>query len=146
VRPRTKVLHLTLSSKPRNVGKVEGFLKKVDRIARLDEIQEHKLMIALTEAVNNAILHGNKSKEEKKVRIVCEIRETGLLFTVTDEGRGFKPDTVANPLREENLLKESGRGIFLMRTLLDRIEFHRTREGMQLKLWLDLGGQFNGGL
>jgi serine/threonine-protein kinase RsbW len=140
------VLHLTLSSKPRNVGKVEGFLKKVDRIARLDEIQEHKLMIALTEAVNNAILHGNKSKEEKKVRIVCEIRETGLLFTVTDEGRGFKPDTVANPLREENLLKESGRGIFLMRTLLDRIEFHRTREGMQLKLWLDLGGQFNGGL
>jgi len=135
---RQKVFRLTLSSKPKNIGKVEGFLKKIDRAAHLDEIQEHKLMIALTEAVNNAILHGNKSKEEKMVRVVCELQEDGLLFTVTDEGKGFKPDAVANPLKEENLLKESGRGIFLMRTLLDRVEFRRTREGMEVKLWLVL--------
>ncbi len=133
---RQKVFRLTLSSKPKNIGKVEGFLKKIDRAVRLDEIQEHKLMIALTEAVNNAILHGNKSREEKKVRVVCEVQEDGLLFTVTDEGRGFRPDNVANPLKEENLLKESGRGIFLMRTLLDRVEFRRTRDGMEVRLWL----------
>ena len=135
---RQKVFRLTLSSKPKNIGKVEAFLKKIDRAAHLDEIQEHKLMIALTEAVNNAILHGNKSKEEKMVRVVCELQEDGLLFTVTDEGKGFKPDAVANPLKEENLLKESGRGIFLMRMLLDRVEFRRTREGMEVKLWLVL--------
>ncbi|MBP1678180.1 MAG: anti-sigma regulatory factor [Bacteroidetes bacterium] len=136
---RQKVFRLTLSSKPKNIGRVEGFLKKIDRTAHLDEIQEHKLMIALTEAVNNAILHGNRSNEEKKVRVVCEVQEDGVLFTVTDEGKGFRPDTVANPLKEENLLKESGRGIFLMRTLLDRVEFHRTRAGMEVKLWLLLG-------
>ena len=136
---RQKVFRLTLSSKPKNIGRVEGFLKKIDRAAHLDEIQEHKLMIALTEAVNNAILHGNRSNEEKKVRVVCEVQEDGVLFTVTDEGKGFRPDTVANPLKEENLLKQSGRGIFLMRTLLDRVEFHRTRAGMEVKLWLLLG-------
>lgn len=135
---RQKVFRLTLSSKPKNIGRVEGFLKKIERAAELDEIQEHKLMIALTEAVNNAILHGNKSNEAKKVRVVGELQEDGLLFTVTDEGKGFRPDEVANPLKEENLLKESGRGIFLMRTLLDRVEFRRTREGMEVKLWLVL--------
>ena len=135
---RQKVFRLTLSSKPRNIGKVEGFLKKIDRAAHLDEIQDHKLMIALTEAVNNAILHGNKSHDEKMVHVVCEVQEDGLLFTVTDQGKGFKPDAVANPLKEENLLKESGRGIFLMRTLMDRVEFRRTREGMEVKLWLVL--------
>ena len=135
---RQKVFRLTLSSKPKNIGRVEGFLKKIDRAAHLDEIQEHKLMIALTEAVNNAILHGNKSNEEKMVHVVCEVQEDGLLFTVTDQGKGFKPDAVANPLKEENLLKESGRGIFLMRMLLDRVEFRRTREGMEVKLWLVL--------
>jgi serine/threonine-protein kinase RsbW len=136
VASRQKVFRLTLSSKPRNVGRVEGFLKKIGHVAHLDEIQEHKLMIALTEAVNNAILHGNRSREEKKVRVVCELQEDGVLFTVTDEGRGFKPDSVANPLREENLMKESGRGIFLMRTLMDRVEFHRHVGGMEVKLWL----------
>lgn len=135
---RQKVFRLTLSSKPKNIGRVEGFLRKVGRSVTLDEIQEHKLMIALTEAVNNAILHGNKSDEEKKVHVVCEVQENGLLCTVTDEGRGFRLGAVANPLKEENLLKESGRGIFLMRTLLDRVEFRRTREGMLVKLWLVL--------
>ena len=135
---RKKVFRLTLSSKPKNIGRVEGFLRKVGRSVTLDEIQEHKLMIALTEAVNNAILHGNKSDEEKKVRVVCEMQEDGLHCTVTDEGRGFRPEAVANPLKTENLLKESGRGIFLMRTLLDRVEFRRTREGMVVRLWLVL--------
>jgi serine/threonine-protein kinase RsbW len=139
VAARQKMFRLTLSSKPKNIGKVEGFLKKIERAVPLDEIQEHKLMIALTEAVNNAILHGNKSNEEKAVHVVCEVQEDGLLFTVTDEGRGFKPEAVANPLKEENLLKESGRGIFLMRTLMDRVEFRRTREGMEVTLWLVLG-------
>jgi serine/threonine-protein kinase RsbW len=132
------VFRLTLGSLPKNVGRVEGFLKKIRRAVTLDEIQEHKLMIALTEAVNNAILHGNRSKPEKKVRVVCEVQEDGVLFTVTDEGRGFKPEAVENPLKDENLLKESGRGIFLMRTLLDRVEFRRSREGMEVRLWLEL--------
>jgi serine/threonine-protein kinase RsbW len=95
-------------------------------------------MISLTEAVNNAILHGNKSHPEKKVRVRCEVQDGWVLFVVCDEGHGFRPEAVANPLKEENLLKESGRGIFLMRTLMDRVEFHRMHEGMEVQLWLEL--------
>jgi serine/threonine-protein kinase RsbW len=59
VTARQKVFRLTLSSNPRSIGKVEAFLAKIKRARRLDEIQFHKLMVSLTEAVNNAIIHGN---------------------------------------------------------------------------------------
>ncbi|MCK5571221.1 MAG: ATP-binding protein, partial [Bacteroidetes bacterium] len=59
--PKKHVFQLTLSSDPQNIGKVEGFLQEVNRSVSLDEIQMHKLMVSLTEAVNNAIIHGNKS-------------------------------------------------------------------------------------
>jgi serine/threonine-protein kinase RsbW len=57
---------------------------------------------------------------------------------INDEGRGFDPKEVANPLRNENLLRESGRGIFLMRTLMDRVEFESIRGGYEVRLWLAL--------
>jgi serine/threonine-protein kinase RsbW len=57
---------------------------------------------------------------------------------VNDEGHGFKPEGVKNPLKKENLMRENGRGIFLMRTLMDRVEFEKTRSGYQVRLWLDL--------
>ena len=80
------VYRVSLSSSPKNIGKVETFLKKVNHAVHLDEIQMHKLMVSLTEAVNNAIVHGNKSDEKKKVAVVCEILPGWLLFLVTDEG------------------------------------------------------------
>lgn len=130
--------HMTLASNPRNVARVERFLEKIHGHVALDEIQLHKLMVALTEAVNNAIVHGNKQNRKKKVYVVCEVLPGWLLFVVNDQGRGFKPEKVANPLREENLLRESGRGIFLMRTLMDRVEFEALKTGYQVRLWLDL--------
>jgi serine/threonine-protein kinase RsbW len=129
---------MTLPSSPKSIIRVEAFLHKVNRSAGLDEIRFHKAMISLTEAVNNAIMHGNKADKEKKVHVRCDVMEGTLLFTVTDEGRGFRPETVDNPLKEENLLKESGRGVFLMRTLMDRVEFRRSTEGMEVRLWLAL--------
>ena len=129
---------LVLESDPRNIGKVEAFLQDVGQSVNLDEIQMHKLMVALTEAVNNAILHGNKSDPEKTVAVTCEVREGGLSIRVRDQGGGFKPEAVENPLKEENLLRESGRGIFLMRTLMDKVDFARTPEGMEVQLWLRL--------
>ena len=136
--PQQTVFRVTIASDPRNIGKVEGFLKKINKSMHLDEIQLHKLMVSVTEAVNNAMIHGNKSDPGKKVILKCEKLPGWLLFIVCDEGHGFKISRVDNPLKKKNLLKESGRGIFLMRTLMDRVEFETTREGLEVRLWLDL--------
>jgi serine/threonine-protein kinase RsbW len=117
---------------------VESFLKKVQQNAHLDEIQVHKMMVSLTEAVNNAIIHGNKSDPKKKVTVTCEVLPGWLITVVTDEGKGFKPEKVKNPLDEENLLRTSGRGVFLMRTLMDKVEYEFGRTGSKVILWLDL--------
>jgi serine/threonine-protein kinase RsbW len=129
---------LTLPSSPKSIARVEGFLKKIHKKISLDEIQMHKLMVSLTEAVNNAIVHGNKSDATKKVRVECDYLPELLEFTITDEGKGFKPENVKNPLKEENLLNTSGRGIFLMRTLMDKVEFEVTKTGATVRLVLDL--------
>lgn len=132
------IFRLTMASNPKNISRIEKFLAKISRRVALDEIQSHKLMVSLTEAVNNAIIHGNREDPRKKVAIQCELLPGWLLFMVNDEGRGFKPEGVRNPLKKENLMRENGRGIFLMRTLMDRVEFEKTRSGYQVRLWLDL--------
>lgn len=131
------VFCLTLRSVPQSIRRVESYIDRINAIAHLDEIRMHKVMVSLTEAVNNAIIHGNTSDPTKKVRVRCEILPGWLLFKIEDHGRGFKVDQVKNPLKEENLMRESGRGIFLMRTLMDKVEFEVTRTGTQVRLWLD---------
>jgi serine/threonine-protein kinase RsbW len=138
VKPTQKIYRITLRSSPRSIKRVEGYLQKISSAVELDEIQMHKLMVSLTEAVNNAILHGNRSKADKKVSVRCEVVPGWLLFEINDEGKGFRPDHVRNPLKEENLHRESGRGIFLMRTLMDKVEFEHLSSGMQVRLWLNL--------
>ena len=129
---------MTLKSNPKHVRKVEPFLKKINRVAHLDEIQMHKMMVSLTEAVNNAIIHGNKSNLEKMVRVRCEVLPGWLVVSVQDEGNGFVPEKVRNPLRKQNLMRENGRGIFLMKTLMEKVEIEHGPSGTQVSLWLDL--------
>ena len=131
------VFRLTLASNPKNIGKIERFLKTIGKTVHLDEIQFHKLMVSLTEAVNNAIIHGNHSVAGKKVQVICELLPGWILIMIHDEGKGFKPEKVGNPLAKENLLRESGRGIFLMRTLMDKVEFEVGKTGTLVRLWLD---------
>jgi serine/threonine-protein kinase RsbW len=131
------VFRLTLSSNPKNIGKIEGFLKTIGKTVHLDEIQFHKLMVSLTEAVNNAIIHGNRSLPGRKVQVKCELLPGWILMMIQDQGKGFKPEKVGNPLVKENLLRESGRGIFLMRTLMDKVEFEVGKSGTLVRLWLD---------
>ena len=131
------VFRLTLASNPKNIGKIERFLKTIGKAVHLDEIQFHKLMVSLTEAVNNAIIHGNRSVAAKKVHVMCELLPGWILIMIHDEGKGLKPEKVGNPLAKENLLRESGRGIFLMRTLMDKVEFESGKGGTLVRLWLD---------
>jgi serine/threonine-protein kinase RsbW len=141
VKPRQTAFRLTLSSTTRAITRVEPYIEKIRRALKLDEIQVNKLMVSVTEAVNNAILHGNKEHPDKKVTLVTEVLPGWLLVIISDQGHGFDPAKVSNPLQDENLLRESGRGIFLMRTLMDKVEIDRTKEGTHVRLWLDLNKQ-----
>lgn len=120
---------LVLSSNPKQVGKVESFLEKVNQRTKLNEAQFNKLLVAATEAVNNGIIHGNKRDPNKKVTLTCELNHTALIIRVQDEGPGVDPKTLPDPLAEENLMRENGRGVFLMRSLMDDIEFEKVPEG-----------------
>ncbi|MDL1894124.1 ATP-binding protein, partial [Sphingobacteriales bacterium CHB3] len=81
---------MTLPSNPKSIKRVEGFIHKIEKHTHLDEIQTNKLMVSLTEAVNNAILHGNKADAKKKVAVVCLCLPDELVITIADEGKGFK--------------------------------------------------------
>lgn len=133
-----KAIRMTIRSTPNAVSRVEGFLRKIRKNVPLDDIQFHKLMVSLTEAVNNAIIHGNKSNAKKKVVVVCHCMPNELVLTVTDQGKGFKLEDVENPLADENLLRTSGRGIFLMRTLMDKVEYDMGKKGVTVTLVLQL--------
>lgn len=116
---------LKLPSKPTAIKSVENF---VSQVAIKYDIQPDKfpnILISLTEAVNNAILHGNKRDQEKFVDIQLKETSKGLCFEVTDEGAGFNPKSIPDPTLEENLDCCGGRGVFLMKELSDEINFIR---------------------
>ena len=125
-------------SAPKEIGKIEGFLTHLNKTARLDDGTFYRLFVSCTEAVNNAILHGNKSDPRKKVCVTCSVNRESVSLRVKDEGKGFDPGKVPNPLDDQNLLKESGRGIFLIRSMMDEVRFHNEPDGTTIEMVIDL--------
>ena len=81
------------------------------------------MLITLTEAVSNAIIHGNSESDAKKVKVSTSRFDNKILFKVQDEGDGFNPDVLPDPTSPENILTPGGRGVFLMRQLSDCVTF-----------------------
>ena len=107
-----------------------------DHLARgvgLDEDSLHWVSVAIRESVINAIKHGNRNDAGKRVHVEfissADPDTGGLTISVRDEGEGFVPEEVADPLAPENMLKSSGRGIFLIRNFMDDVELRRPPEG-----------------
>lgn len=102
-------------------------------LARFDEDAEHWIGVAVRESVINAIKHGNHEAADKQVHVefafVDAAEGAHLEIRVQDEGEGFDPEEVADPLAPENLLKASGRGIFFMRSFMDELVLARRPEG-----------------
>ena len=102
-------------------------------LAGLDEDAVHWIGVAVRESVINAIKHGNREEYGKLVTvefsIVPEVAPTEFIVRVLDEGEGFEPEEVADPLAPENILKSSGRGIFFMRSFMDDVVLRRADEG-----------------
>jgi serine/threonine-protein kinase RsbW len=98
---------------------VEGKLKKLG----VDEDRLADIAVSVTEAVTNAVLHGNKNDLKKKVQVKLKADSSRVEITVEDEGNGFNPDSIQSPIEEGNLLKKAGRGIFILKSLMDKVDF-----------------------
>lgn len=125
---------MEIPSVPSQIRKVERLTEKVANKIGFSQDEKDSLAIAVTEAVNNAIHHGNKNDPNKKVFVKLEAQENKLVVHVKDQGEGFNPDKVSDPLKPENLLKESGRGIFILRTLMDDVKFSFSKQGTEIIL------------
>ena len=106
---------------------------RMGQMAGLDEDAVHWVGVAVRESVINAMKHGNRLDEAKSVTIefafVPAATPTQLIVRVLDEGEGFEPEVIADPLAPENLLKSSGRGIFFMRSFMDDVTLQRASDG-----------------
>lgn len=131
-----KTRMLTITSNPNNILEVESYLKKLELDTHLNPDKYADILISLTEAVNNAIIHGNQRDENKLVHIDLEEDEHGVSFCVTDEGHGFNPSGVPDPTHEENLECCGGRGVHIMKALSDQISF--TNCGRSVVMYFNL--------
>jgi serine/threonine-protein kinase RsbW len=114
---------LRLSSKTENIILVERMIEDVCDVFNISEELFGNILISVTEAVNNAIQHGNRNNPEKKIDIAFRSNDKEITFHVKDEGPGFNYNELPDPTAPENIEKDSGRGIFLMRKLADKVEF-----------------------
>lgn len=116
---------LKLSSTFEELERLEPFVNELQEWAKFKEDDFNRIMLALSEAVNNAILHGNQQDPEKEVDINTKLETGTLIVSVQDEGDGFDPDSIPDPLKEENLLNEGGRGVYLIEQYADGVKFSK---------------------
>jgi serine/threonine-protein kinase RsbW len=114
---------LRFPSTPDNLSIVERLIDDLRDAAPFNEDCYGDVLIAMTEAVNNAIVHGNRLHAEKEVVVEYEVQNKDLFFRITDSGAGFDFENVPDPTSPENLEKPNGRGVFLMRQLADECSF-----------------------
>ncbi len=123
--------YLEIESNPNNLITVEEFVNYFALDLGLDEEKINGLLLAVTEATTNAIIHGNKNNSLKLVRIFVNVEDHILTIKIKDEGQGFDPSRVPDPTDPENLLKDSGRGLYLMRVYMDEMKINVTPEGTE---------------
>ena len=117
---------MVIKSKTENLQLVEKFVDNFSAIYDIDEELYGNLLIAALEATNNAITHGNKLEESKTVELALVMEDEKILLTVKDEGSGFDYKNLPDPTVPENIENMSGRGVFLMSKLSDKIDFENS--------------------
>lgn len=127
-------LVVRLSSTMESVSEIEALAEKYAAQAGLDEDESFRVTMAVREAVVNAVLHGNEYDPHKHITAVVENTGADLKFTICDEGKGVDPASLPDPTDPENLLRGTGRGIFLIRSLMDEVHFRQLHPGTELTL------------
>jgi len=120
-----------------NIRMIESFIDNAKERFHLDEDLYGNIMIAVTEAVNNAIKHGNSNNSSKNVFLSLTLNDNLLRFVIKDEGIGFEYNNLPDPTSPENLEKPGGRGIFLMKHLSDEVEFTENGKTVQLSFYMN---------
>jgi serine/threonine-protein kinase RsbW len=127
-------LSFALSSTMDSVSEVEAAAEKFAAEAGLDEDERFRTTMAVREAAVNAVLHGNDYDPAKQISVSFENTGKSLVITVADQGKGLDPDSLPDPLAPENLLRGTGRGIFLIRSFMDEVHFRQLHPGTELTL------------
>lgn len=114
---------LRIDSKMENLTHIEALVDEICEMYHVNEDYYGNILVAVTEAVNNAIQHGNKYDPNKSIDLEFIPHENQITFTIKDEGEGFDYDNLPDPTDPENIEKPHGRGIFLMKHLADGVKF-----------------------
>ncbi len=138
-------LSYTLDSTLETVDKAEESATRFASHLGFPEDEVMQISMAVREGAVNAVLHGNAYAPEKKVMLAFEHTAEGMVVTIRDQGQGIDLSKIPNPLAPENLLKTSGRGIFLMRSFMDVVEIRPSRTGTEVKLIKHVPGSSGGG-
>jgi serine/threonine-protein kinase RsbW len=120
-----------------NIRMIESFIDNAKEKFHLNDDIYGNIMIAVTEAVNNAIKHGNSGDKSKNVSLSLSLNDSMIKFIIKDEGHGFRYDNLPDPTAPENLEKIGGRGIFLMKHLSDEVEFKEDGRVVELSFYMN---------
>jgi serine/threonine-protein kinase RsbW len=135
----------TLDSTLETVDSAEQAATRIAADNGFDEDEVMQIAMAVREAAVNAVLHGNAYDPGKKVTLDFERTAGDLVITIRDQGAGLDPNKIPDPLAPENLLKTSGRGIFLIRSFMDEVQIHPSQTGTEIKLVKHVHGPTAGG-
>lgn len=136
MKPSIHEMHFLIPSRLDALGRVERIVRKISAQMGLNKDERDNLAISVTEAVGNAIIHGNKKDPEKNVKVDVLLGDGRVQVTVTDQGTGFNPSTLNDPLAPQNLMKEHGRGIFILKSLMDEVDFDFSADGTSIRMVL----------
>lgn len=130
-------ISIQVPSMSENIRMIESFIDNAKEKFHLDDDIYGNIMIAVTEAVNNAIKHGNHNDKTKNVHLSLFLEESTIKFVVKDEGSGFNYEKLPDPTAPENLEKPGGRGIFLMKHLSDEVKFKDGGRVVELSFYMN---------
>ncbi|HET9839694.1 MAG TPA: ATP-binding protein [Candidatus Angelobacter sp.] len=133
-RPITNRVSYTLESTLESVNRAEQTASEAAARAGFAEDEQYQVAMAVREAAVNAVLHGNAYDPGKRFMVAYETTGEALVITITDQGKGLDPGDIPDPLAPENLMKGSGRGIFLIRAFMDEVKIRNTNPGTEITL------------
>ncbi len=120
------------------IPEVSNFVFDILNSVCIDEDKLNNLGLALSEALSNAMVHGNKLDPQKNVTVTLDVYDSKIELSIKDNGQGFDPTEVPDPTKPENILKDSGRGIYIMQSFVDDLYYSFSDEGTELKMVISL--------
>ncbi len=132
-----KSIRIQVPAFSENIRMIESFIDNAKEKYHLDDDIYGNIMIAVTEAVNNAIKHGSHNDSSKNVSLSLSLEDSTIKFRIEDEGPGFNYQDLPDPTSPENLEKPGGRGIFLMKHLSDEVDFKEGGRVVELSFYMN---------